>query len=107
MGVVGSAAAEAEDVVQDTWLRAAAALQNFRGDSSFGTWLCGIGLNASLEQLRRGGRVSAREHAIGQMEFAGRPQSSDDRMDLDCSIARLPNGCRTVLVLNYVEGFTQ
>ncbi len=106
MRVLGSAAAEAEDVVQDTWLRAAGALENFRGDSSFGTWLCGIGLNASLEQLRRGSRLSAREHAIGEMEFAGRPHSSDDRMDLDWAIARLPNGCRTVLVLHDVEGFT-
>jgi RNA polymerase sigma-70 factor (ECF subfamily) len=40
------------------------------------------------------------------MEFAGRPQSSDDRMDLEWAIARLPNGCRTVLVLHDVEGFT-
>jgi RNA polymerase sigma-70 factor (ECF subfamily) len=106
MRVLGSAAAEAEDVVQDTWLRAAGALGNFRGDSSFGTWLCGIGLNASLEQLRRGTRQSARELAIGEMEFASRSQSSDERMDLDWAIARLPNGCRTVLVLHDVEGFT-
>ncbi|MFN2602431.1 MAG: RNA polymerase sigma factor [Gemmatimonadaceae bacterium] len=106
MRVLGSAAAEAEDVVQDTWLRAAGALGNFRGESSFGTWLCGIGLNSSLEQLRRGTRQSARELAIGEMEFASRSPSSDDRIDLDWAIARLPNGCRTVLVLHDVEGFT-
>lgn len=105
MRVLGSAAGEAEDVAQETWLRAASALENFRGDSSFGTWLCGIGLNASLEQLRRGTRRS-REQSIEDMEVAGQALATDERMDLDWAIAKLPPGGRTVLVLHDVEGFT-
>ena len=106
MRVLGSAAAEGEDVVQETWLRATSAIGNFRGESSFGTWLCGIGLNTSLEHIRRSTRIASREQGIGEMEFAGRAESTDDRMDLDWAIARLPDGCRTVLVLHDVEGFT-
>ena len=105
MRILGSAAGDAEDVVQETWLRAAPALSNIRGDSSFGTWLCGIGLNASLEQLRRGTR-RAREQTIGDMDLPGRSLQSDDRMDLDWAIAKLPPGGRTVLVLHDVERFT-
>ncbi len=105
MRILGSAAGEAEDVVQETWLRAAPALKNFRGESSFGTWLCGIGLNASLEQLRRGSRRS-REQSIGEMELPGLALQTDERMDLDWAIAKLPPGGRSVLVLHDIEGFT-
>lgn len=105
MRVLGPASGEAEDVVQDTWLKAAPALDRFRGESAFGTWLCGIGLNTALEQLRRRSRRSG-ETTIADMEFPTHNPSSDDRMDLDWAIARLPEGCRTVLVLHDVEGFT-
>src|SRR5688500_12536610 len=47
--------AEAEDVVQEAWLRAFAALATFRGDSSLGTWLTRIAANEAL--MRRRGRV--------------------------------------------------
>lgn len=105
MRILGSARGEAEDVVQETWLKAAPALETFRGDSSFGTWLCGIGLNTSLEQLRKGSRRS-REQSIGEMDLPGRTLQTDDRMDLDWAIAKLPPGGRSVLVLHDVEGFT-
>jgi RNA polymerase sigma-70 factor (ECF subfamily) len=104
MRVLGPAAGEAEDVVQETWMRAAPALDRFRGESAFGTWLCGIGLNASLEHLRKKSRRS--ELSIGEMEFHSRAPSTDDQLDLDWAIAKLPVGCRTVLVLHDVEGYT-
>ncbi|HEX6560035.1 MAG TPA: sigma-70 family RNA polymerase sigma factor, partial [Longimicrobiales bacterium] len=43
---------EAEDVVQETWLRAAAALHTFRWGSSLATWLSAIALNRAREVLR-------------------------------------------------------
>jgi len=105
MRVLGPASGEAEDVVQETWLRAATALDRFRGESAFGTWLCGIGLNNALEHLRRRSRRSG-ETAIADMEFPTLALSHDDRMDLDWAIAKLPPGGRSVLVLHDVEGFT-
>jgi RNA polymerase sigma-70 factor (ECF subfamily) len=44
---------EAEDVVQETWVRAFTHLQDFRGDSSFATWLARIAMNEALGRLRR------------------------------------------------------
>src|SRR5213079_3613460 len=44
---------EAEDVVQETWVRAFTHLQDFRGDSSLATWLARIAMNEALGRLRR------------------------------------------------------
>src|SRR5437764_1817523 len=46
--------AEAEDVVQETWVRAFTHLDGFRGESSFATWLSRIAMNEALGRLRRG-----------------------------------------------------
>src|SRR5688572_10109365 len=45
--------AEAEDVVQETYLKAFRALATFRGESSFSTWLVRIAANQALMRLRR------------------------------------------------------
>jgi RNA polymerase sigma-70 factor (ECF subfamily) len=44
---------EAEDVVQETYVRAFTHLDSFRGDSSFATWLGRIAINEALGRLRR------------------------------------------------------
>ena len=44
---------EAEDVVQETYVRAFGSLGQFRGDSSLATWLTRITLNEALGRLRR------------------------------------------------------
>jgi RNA polymerase sigma factor (sigma-70 family) len=44
---------EAEDVVQETYVRAFTHLQDFRGDSSLATWLARIAMNEALGRLRR------------------------------------------------------
>src|SRR5215217_6352264 len=45
--------AEAEDVLQEAYVRAFAALPGFRGDASLSTWLTRIVLNEALGRLRR------------------------------------------------------
>src|ERR1700761_5937409 len=44
---------EAEDVVQETYVRAFTHLAEFRGDSSLSTWLSRIAINEALGRLRR------------------------------------------------------
>src|SRR5712672_3842118 len=44
---------EAEDVVQETYVRAFTHLEHFRGDSSLSTWLSRIAMNEALGRLRR------------------------------------------------------
>src|SRR5438552_3204379 len=45
--------AEAEDVVQETYVRAFTGLDHFRGDSGFGTWITRIAMNEALGRLRK------------------------------------------------------
>jgi RNA polymerase sigma-70 factor (ECF subfamily) len=48
--------AEAEDVVQEAFIKAYRALPNFRGDSAFYTWLYRIGINTAKNHLVSQGR---------------------------------------------------
>ena len=48
--------AEAEDVVQETFIKAYRALSQFRGDSAFFTWLYRIAVNAARNSLESKGR---------------------------------------------------
>lgn len=54
---VGGIAAEAEEVVQATFLSALEGLHRFRGEASLFTWLCGIAKNHIARERRRQGRM--------------------------------------------------
>ena len=47
---------EAEDITQDTFVKAISA-ENFRGESSYYSWLCSIGRNIWIDKCRRSGRI--------------------------------------------------
>lgn len=49
---------EAEDIVQEAYVRAFAHLQSFRGDSTLATWLSRIVINEALGRLRKKGRAA-------------------------------------------------
>jgi RNA polymerase sigma factor (sigma-70 family) len=103
--MLGGEATDAEDVVQETWIRAVRQLANFRWESSLRTWLSAIGLNLARETLRRRARTRS-EELTEQIGLSVRPAKDGERIDLERAIARLPDGYRTVLVLHDVEGFT-
>ncbi len=94
--------ADAEDAVQETWLRAVRGLSGFRGDSLFATWLTGIGVRCALESLRRRGPLMPAELA----EPSAAPPARHLAIDLERAVAALPDGYRAVLVLHDIEGFT-
>jgi len=102
--VLGGVEADAEDVVQDTWVRAARALPRFRWESSFRTWIMGIALNRARELMRRGARTTRTPEQGFEIPVA--PPPTAERLDLERAIACLPDGYRTVLLLHDVEGFT-
>ena len=54
--IMGGAEHDAEDVVQETWIRATESLGAFRWEAAFGTWLTGIGINVARGLLRKQGR---------------------------------------------------
>lgn len=95
--------AEAEDLVQETWIRACSRMDTFRWNAAFSTWLHGIGLNVVRDRLRRDGR----SRVIGVEEPPENPVTPPphvDRIALERAIAGLADGYRLVLVLHDVEG---
>lgn len=103
---VGGVEADAEDIVQDTWLKATERLGGFRWEASFGSWLSAIGLNVARENLRKRGRRREVEWPEeNEPPAAATPLERLEPMDLERAIAALPDGYRTVLVLHDVEGY--
>ena len=104
--MLASDVTSAEDVLQHAWINAIAALGDFRGESAFPTWITRIAIRAALDHLRRRPdlRDSLPDTELGRL--AGPSSDIDGRLDLERLIAQLPSGCRSVLVMHDVEGFT-
>lgn len=92
----------AEDLLQETWVRAVRGLPGFRRDSSLRTWLTGIALRCCHE-ARRAAPPGGEEPAS---PVAGVVPTSDSRLDLERAVGELAPGRREVLLLHDVEGFT-
>lgn len=108
VGMLGDAhgGPDADDVVQDVWVRAVRALPAFRWECALRTWLSGIALNRAREDLRR--RKRRRDDtpldAVAAPSVA--PDDPGTRIDLTEALRELPDGYRTVLMLHDWEGYT-
>lgn len=99
--LLGGNKADAEDILQETWIRAARNLSNFRWRSSLRTWLCGILINCWREFTSRDRRAnsSAEEKELAQTNV-------HQTIELETLIQRLPDACREVFILHDIEGYT-
>jgi RNA polymerase sigma-70 factor (ECF subfamily) len=110
---------EAEDVVQDTYLRALTHLDGFRGESSLSTWLSRIAMNEALGRLR-GRRHSLDIDAVSQdrleAEIIPFPAASSDpeksmaqrqiQEVVEHAIDQLPEPFRLVFITRVMEEMT-
>ena len=99
---------EAEERVQDVFVRAWERIGQFRGDSKFSTWLHRLAVNVVLQERRSAGRRRAREQTTDRVEAYGHAAvraMPGTRVDLERAIAALPDGARRVLVLRDVQGY--
>lgn len=103
---------EAEDVMQDAYVRAYDHLHEFRGESRFSTWLTRIAVHEALARLRREKRFESldlgEEHsAVMPSEPAHSPEQrahdAELRAVLQRSVDELPDDFRAVFVLREVE----
>ena len=67
---------DAEDALQDTFLRAYRALTSFEGRSQFSSWLTRIAINSALAILRR-------HRSRPEISFEQQPRQGDDFVSLD------------------------
>ncbi|MBT8048335.1 MAG: RNA polymerase sigma factor [Xanthomonadales bacterium] len=106
----GGDKALAEDLLQESFVRAWQKLDSFKGKSLFGTWLHRLSVNVALSDRRSRMRYLERETALEGAAERGATGDKDVyaglRMDLEQAIARLPERARTVLVLYDIEGYS-
>lgn len=99
---------DADDVLQNTFLKAWKSLPTFRGKAKLSTWLYRIAINESLGFLRHQ-KTAALSSADADLSVANR-LLADDYFDGDKSqavlqeaIATLPDVQRTVFTLRYYD----
>jgi RNA polymerase sigma-70 factor, ECF subfamily len=108
---------EAEDVVQETYVRALTHLDGFRGDSSLSTWLSRIAMNEAMGRLR--GRRPSVELSVLQekaeaeiIPFPGSSAPSDPEKSMaqreiqqvvEHAIDELPEPFRLVFITRVIE----
>jgi RNA polymerase sigma-70 factor, ECF subfamily len=97
----------AEQLTQDTFVRAWERIATYRGDSSFATWLRRLTVNVVMAERRTASRRSRRVTLADDetMTAAMLDRTDDTDIDLERAIARLPEGARTVFVLHAIEGY--
>lgn len=109
---------EAEDVMQDAYVRAYSHRGQFAGRSRFAIWLTRIAVHEALARARRGRRLVPIEALAPGDEAAMIPTTAVDggpeqqaiardlRSALEAAVAALPESFRTILVLRDVEGLS-
>jgi RNA polymerase sigma-70 factor (ECF subfamily) len=113
--------AEAEDVVQETFIKAYRALRHFRGDSAFYTWLYRIGINTAKNFLVTQGRRTPTS-TDADAEQAEAFDDGDNLRDINtpesmlaskqiaetvnAAMDLLPLELRTAIVLREIEGLS-
>src|SRR5438128_7887187 len=106
--------AEAEDVMQDAYVRAYQNLRQFAGKAPFSTWLTRIAVNESLGRLKLRKRIDQLDDneetggfSMGLAETAPDPEANASVKELgqllETALLELPEQYRTVVMLRDVE----
>jgi RNA polymerase sigma-70 factor (ECF subfamily) len=97
----------ADDLAQETFLRAFRALSGFRGDSSARTWLLSIARRVCMDELRRRSRRRSQESRMlshGGWEMSATVDT--DEIEVQELLSHLPEDRRTAFVLTQITGLS-
>jgi RNA polymerase sigma-70 factor (ECF subfamily) len=105
--------AQAEDLLQETFIEVIRKISQFRGEAPVGIWIRRIAVSKALMFLRSAwhARGQSLDDDWEEITFENRAsaagsQQHDQAMDLDAALADLPAVGRTVVWLHDVEGYT-
>jgi len=94
---------DAEDAVQETFVKLYRAIDGFQGQSGIGTWLCRILINVCYDLARKRKReADPEEHALATRAAPRREPAL--KVALETAVGRLDSKHRTVFLLFEVEG---
>lgn len=107
---------EAADAAQESFVKAYSALQGFRQDSSFLTWIFRIAHNASIDASKRRG-IRKTDSLDEMMEFSPEFPSDDPSPEESAmekheaefvreAILRVPERYRSALIMFYLNGLS-
>lgn len=102
-------ATQAEDLTQDTFIRAFDRLADFRGDGPFGGWLHRVATSvilSALQQRKRRQGVESLRDELPERPAAGGERDPDLRRRLHRAIDGLDDNHRLVFVMHDMEGYT-
>lgn len=95
----------AEELVQESFIKAWQALPKFRHESSFYTWLRQIASRLVIDRFRlKQEQIWQNAVELSEVDFSAK-FNVEQKMDLDKLIAFLPEGARSVIVLHDIEGY--
>lgn len=97
---------DAEDLAQETFIRAYRQLASFRGDSKFSTWLCQIAVNLSLNWRKRENRRGDIHSKWAESVTAEKARDEfPDELSrrIQTALDRLPAKQRAAIVLTVYE----
>lgn len=104
---------EADDVVQEAFVKAYLALGDFRGESSFFTWLYRITVNLSLNAVRKRQVMNYLHESellskiLPSPDDPGRDlEQRETESALERAVARLPEKQKAVFVMRYYDEMT-
>lgn len=103
---------EAEDVVQEGYVRAYFRLRQFEGPDGFASWLSRIVINEALARVRKRGLAIDAHRTTDELPAAsrGRPEEiamgKDTMALIESAIDALPRDFRSVFMMRAVEGLT-
>ncbi len=102
---------DVQDVVQDTFVRAFASIDSFRGDSSLRTWLFTIARRLLLDlrrsQRRRGEEVEVQENdATTEYDSLDTVVADETQRRMHAAVAQLTKTQREVFLLRVTEGLS-
>jgi RNA polymerase sigma factor (sigma-70 family) len=105
--------AQAEDLLQETFIEVIRSIAKFRGEAPLGAWIRRIAVSKSLMYLRSAWHARGQsldddwdETTAGSPAAHGVSSRPDEALDLDAALANLPPIGRAVVWLHDVEGFT-
>jgi RNA polymerase sigma-70 factor (ECF subfamily) len=98
---------DAEDAVQEVFIRVWQKLHTFAGQSAFGTWLHRVAVNLFLRRRQTSSQDRKRQISDEGLMLAatGVAERPDLRVALEGAVDKLPAGAREVFVLHDMEGY--
>ncbi|MFC2152462.1 RNA polymerase sigma factor [Bacteroidota bacterium] len=101
---------EAEDIMQESFLKAFEKINFYKGEVSFGAWLKRIVINHSLDELRkRKLDTNSLEDSVYEVKDEENNENSEEVSmkvgEIREEIQKLPDGYRVVLSLYLIEGY--